>query len=1311
MIEAFTLLKDYSSAIEQHIEIINRDPDDEAQVDEAISYVRRYGGGDTLLNYYQRVSREAYKNYRWNVVLARIYDAKGDLASAARQYHAALDNQPEMTELYDSLADVYARAKDYGSAIGALRKAEELSNDDPRYVKQLVALFEKAGRHQEAEAERRKLPQEEIKKLSVSDQFAEAARLRGTNLKSAISNYRNAFDAFAANPFKNELKSSDIAGYVQTVRSEEGLDQITARLWDLRDRLIAESHADKSANAGKAKELLATLDGAIVDAVGGVAAERATGDELAALFKFVDERTKTALSKSGDNSSTLALLRGLSRRAGFGSIEEQVLVASKERAFTLRDWPSYQTHLRGLIDLYDERGAYASILGLVEAEHARDPKSANFDFASVIAANARLVGDNAREVQALRENYQKPINGQTQLLTAQDPLIDRYFEVLWLNGDSGRSELLSCAQHSTPHQLQLVAFLLRKEDKELAHVAIENSPLPAVWKFSRNAEAGLALTEFNDRAEGYFSSALKFQPIGELVKQTPDTKEQLVGDDWYQLAQKYGRWLYLSAQPEQRLKSRSFLPALIENRPSDTGQQASLGRWYLEQKDFALAKQHLILAHDAQPDDKSLLADLGSAYFLGGDVRKANELWEAIIAKSGSIADHSLYLETLVKHKLNEQARVRLTRFLTTTLQEKLQSEHTYDSDEGKQQFVVFGNLIRALARSFSPVDDESAELSPAIEAKKARFFAQLCAAAPDNRFLPEFLLRNSLVSRHEASPFYQIVIKRSDGLSTYDKDYAYSGLMDSSFDDSTVEYALDQETDYKRSEPDSDKIKWQQQYLDYLIEQRQTAPARQLIAAIQNDIKRQYARPVWLCLASVRLDVREGQVARAMTELQRLIGIKPNPNSSETLPPSIERLNQAVALLRDEGHGEEARSLLEAAYARGLALEQFESTYFAGLARIAFERGDKATALKWLQLMVDFTKPERKEETAAAIASLPLIIEHSGTSGSSNEELMPIDAATALQLAAELSGEFGELEVALAFRQQLLVESPDDERNQVELVRLLAANGKLDEAIQNLAQIIGNRTLTRNTRWQGVWLTGELLGQAPSQWAKLPDGVRNLNPNDTEMSVALESLSLAAAGQFNEGAKLLAGAENRVPNAYLRSLQAIIEKKAGSNGESRNSFTRALIESNDAGVWQSFAFVEDEPLEQIVELYLKENQPVAALKVAERVAAFRPSKDSSAQSTQVEETPARYQTLAQRAEERRRASHLNLLELLSVAAEKLGDLNRAYELEQLRLALIVKKPDRDLALARLDRLRELQNGAQPRKLSLVLDQKLVGVG
>src|SRR6185369_2703807 len=284
--------------------------------------------------------------------------------------------------------------------------------------------------------------------------------------------------------------------------------------------------------------------------------------ELTALFKFVKEQTKIALSTDGDNA--LPLLRDLSQRAGFGSIEEEVLISLKETNYARRDWPSYLAHLRSLIDLYDERGAYQTILGLLEAEHAREPSAVDFDFASLIATNARLVGDNERELRALREHYQKP--AQTQFVS-QDPLIERYFEVLLANSD--RSELLSCAQHSTPHQLQLIAFLLRKEDRELAHVAIESSTLPAVWKYSRNAETSLALDQFDDRSEKYFSSAMNFQPIGELIKQTPNTKEQLVGDDWYQLAQQYGRWLYLNAQPERRLKSRSFFPAMIENRPAD----------------------------------------------------------------------------------------------------------------------------------------------------------------------------------------------------------------------------------------------------------------------------------------------------------------------------------------------------------------------------------------------------------------------------------------------------------------------------------------------------------------------------------------------------------------------------------------------------------------------------------------------------------------------------------------------------------------------------------------------------------------------
>src|SRR6185369_15709579 len=115
------------------------------------------------------------------------------------------------------------------------------------------------------------------------------AQMRSTDLKNAIVMYRQAYEAFAASPFKNELKSADLAGYVQAVRSEEQLDQIMKRLWELRNRLVVETETKDSPNAGKALSLLATFDGAVVEAVGSVAESKATADELAGLDQFIHE--------------------------------------------------------------------------------------------------------------------------------------------------------------------------------------------------------------------------------------------------------------------------------------------------------------------------------------------------------------------------------------------------------------------------------------------------------------------------------------------------------------------------------------------------------------------------------------------------------------------------------------------------------------------------------------------------------------------------------------------------------------------------------------------------------------------------------------------------------------------------------------------------------------------------------------------------------------------------------------------------------------------------------------------------------------
>src|SRR5262249_3068136 len=402
VIESFTQLRDYKSAVEQHIEIINRDPDDEEKVKAAIQYAKRYGGGETLNENYPKTCEQALKDYRWNLVLARIYEAKGDFANSTANLRKAIVNQPEMIELRIELADVCLKAKDYKSAIEALDRARELSNDDPQYLRRLVDVYEKAGRKREADAMRAKLPVEKSKTKTLAEQFAEASALRGKERAKAIETYRKAFDAWASDVYKRDLYAHELIGYVEALRDEEPLDQILRRLSDVRARLMRDAAGKDNLLAGKARALVETFDRALPDAVGRIAAEYATGDELAAIDRdvraWVSESAPRAAAgeakSSANEDEKLVELLNLSQRAGLGQLAEQMLIARKDAALTIdKNEPVYHERLMSLVNFYSERGAYRSVAESLEKERARDQWQDKFNYRPMIAEYARLGGD------------------------------------------------------------------------------------------------------------------------------------------------------------------------------------------------------------------------------------------------------------------------------------------------------------------------------------------------------------------------------------------------------------------------------------------------------------------------------------------------------------------------------------------------------------------------------------------------------------------------------------------------------------------------------------------------------------------------------------------------------------------------------------------------------------------------------------------------------------------------------------------------------------------------------------------------------
>ncbi len=1291
VIDAFTQLKDYDSAIEQQIEIINRDPDDEEKVEAAILYAKRYGGADRLIDYYTKTSQQAYKDYRWNLVLASIYDAKKDWAGASRELRKAIVNQPEMVELHDELANVCLKAKDYNAAIGSLEQARKLSNDDPQYLKRLAEALDKAGRRREAEVVRAKLPVDRPKTAMIGEQFAEAGKMRRDEKAKAIETYRKAFDAFAGDFYKHELKAHELAGYVTTLREEEPLDQILRRLWEARARIKRDVESRDNLLAGKARSLLETFDRALPDAIGQTAAEYATGDEIAAIDRDMKQWMNKEKGK-WNADDTLIVLLNLSRRAGFGTLTEQILIARKENACSI-DAPQCSGHAMSLVNFHSERGDYRRAIELLEREMPRERNPSIVR--AMIAEYALLIGDREKELQALRAEHQSRVG---DLTTQTDQIIERYFAALLENGEAGRNEMRQCAQKNTPHRFQLIDFLVRNNEIQLAREAIGAAPLLASWKSSRQAELSAVARDLNQANEASFLQALHWKTIGEMIGLKPDASQQLIGDNWFYLAESYGRWLALSEKAQQKRSASSsvFLPAMLENRPKDANEQHRLGRWYLEQDEPQKALEHLKLAVEMKPDGKQIIADTGSAHFKLGDRQQAREEWNRIIeGDRPEIGNCILYLRTLSKHGLANEARARLIPFVINRL-----SEINRENDD---EMEALKPLIREIAASF--------ETSVTSETAKAGFLRSLCESVRRDTLLAEMAIHEPLVARNHLATFYEIVVRRSDGVGRYDYDSDFVDFRQThpNWSAEEIEEALDHENTIKARSENSPqfgrRIEWQQEYLDYLIAERRTNEAIRLVSEIEKEFKGKYPRPDWLRLAKLRLDVRAGRIAWAVNGLKHFVGVGTGPRIDKIAPPSLERMNQAVETLRREGRKAEANEILKSAYERMIALEQLQSTSFVGLARLAFENGETDRGLKLLKLMVELGNAETRETAAAELAAQPWVKARS-VDAAWVETPQPgnqVQETNALRLAAETAAEFNQLAVAIEYRRRLLKLSPVDHLNKLELARLFAASKKEDEAISSTASLITDRLVPRQTRWTAIWIAPEL-----AMWQSLDQRI-----SDQEAVKALEALLLFHRKQINEAIKVSGEAAANNPGAQFKLFHALLQKSAGQEREALQSFLSSMVAIGDVSAAAPFSGTEDEMRWQIIRLYAKQGQPRAALKLASADERLKAKAQQDHTRIPINENEvvreSGLKTLAARAAGRQLRSQTELLALLSVAAEQTNDLTGATDFERARLSLLTSATERRQTESRIEQLTAKQKEKSRKKtISFAIDQSPV---
>ena len=1069
MIDAFTRLKDYKSAIEQHIEIINREPENEDLTENAIKFVQRYGGADILLDYYLKLSAESFKNYRWNIILARIYLANNDLENAAKNYQTAIINQPEMSELYASLAEIEAKRNNFDAAIINLDEVLKLTNDAPEFVKKKIEILKKAGRFDEIETEKAKLPVE-IEQKITADEFAEARNLGETEKEKARQLYREGFAKLLENPLANELKSADISAYVRSVRDEESLNLINERLWSLREKLIEIADEINGKNAGEARKRLEILDGALIDSVGEIAKTVGTDDELADLHEDLQKRIAET---SNNTHQTVSLIQNLSRRAGFGDLEETILLKKLEETISVSEKKS---NLQNLVNFYIERGAYQKNFEALEKYESADlPLKAEI---------AKLVGNREKELEALREIYWKTSD---KIATANDENIARYLEIIYAKN---RDELQTLTEKSSTFQLQLINFLISKGERAFAHKAIESSLFSTAWKVSRHAETSLALREFDETAECYFCAALQLDSIGNLIKQTPDKKNFLINDDWFRLSREYGEWLF-EKKTEPTLSAK-FLPSMTENLPRNAEEQFKLGEFYMQKREFEKAIEHLKLAIEIENlavDDKAKLATLGTAYYLSEKKDLAEEVWNNALDDGDSyqIETSLIYFQTLQTYGLSEKAREKLPIFIV----DFLKTANAEDSED-------FQNLIRAVANSFENEEEKSA------------YFREILQLRPTDKSLATMLIDENLIAKNRQNEFFETLIKRAEGLSNYDADYKFQAIVERIWTRQDAESVFDQENEYDAEELENERFEWQKKYLTLLIEQRENERTKQLIADIESELNGHFARPAWLRLARIQTELRDRKFDA--TEAERFVGITVSESAAEIKLPSIERFNEVLRILKAENREDLAVQISESFFARNLALGQTDATNFVGLARASFQKNETKMALRVLHLMIDVGDEQKRETALAELFALEIVKMRSADAAKLSETTsknIPIQT-DALKFAAEISVEFGQNDSAIAFRRELLERNSTDFINKIELAKLFSAKGETQQTENLLTQIIEDRDAFRNVRWQArTILKNEIPNIKFDSFSQFFQGIfaAKTNQNDLAIEFFINSL------------------------------------------------------------------------------------------------------------------------------------------------------------------------------------------------------------
>jgi hypothetical protein len=535
LIPVLVRLRDFTGAVDQYIEILNRYPEDTDLTRKAANLAGANGVIARLHDYYTKTSTDSPKDFRWPMLLARIEVQMEDYPAAIASYTRATSIRPDRVDLLTERINLEQRLMRFDDAAATAAKLYELTYHNPQWMETLAEIRARQGQTAAAVAALN-TAWVDGRPNSAQNYFNVAERLESWSM---LAEARQAVEKGMALIGKDGIeRQPDIRTWVR----------ILVRLRDHNAVLTRMATWTDGASAVTAREL-------------GLAV---------AEFYTPEEKSKFAVSIERN-----ARRIEIARAAGLADLEAKWLYEALTGAPASNRAGEYATRL---IELQRQRLRFDELGQQLEAYDRVLPPAAKGRDLDEAASAYQSSGNTGAELRVMQQ-----MHARSQLSGAQ---LDRYALLL---AAQPQRVINAIAQEKRPESANgLVNYVLARGSAALAQQAITargNVLAEPLWTQAYTGLTGLYFASNAQPVKAAFNNILGEMTIGSRIGKPINRDQQLAGDQWFYFGDRYGEYLAVTKQSG----AEDFFPARIEATPGRADAYFTLAEYFRESGNSAAA--------------------------------------------------------------------------------------------------------------------------------------------------------------------------------------------------------------------------------------------------------------------------------------------------------------------------------------------------------------------------------------------------------------------------------------------------------------------------------------------------------------------------------------------------------------------------------------------------------------------------------------------------------------------------------------------------------------------------------------------------